>query len=71
MRTFEERRKEKEEIYQRITKYSKISSEVIRQYIFELAWDYGHSSGEYEVQGFYDELEELVYKCINEFKGEK
>ena len=32
--------------------------------IFEYAWDEGHSSGEYEVEGHFDRLVELVESCL-------
>ena len=30
------------------------------QKLFQIAWDYGHSAGYYEVLGYYDELIELI-----------
>lgn len=32
------------------------------QRLFELAWEYGHSSGESDVESYYDELVELIVR---------
>ena len=56
----EKNRQEKEQLFQDIT-YGNLP-EKARRLIFESAWEQGHSSGNNEVEMYYNDLTELVEK---------
>lgn len=58
------RRIEKEMLFENKLKGTTNLTEAQEKKIFEYAWDEGHSSGEYEVEGHFDRLVELVESCL-------
>lgn len=55
---------EKEMLFENKLKGTTNLTEAQEKKIFEYAWDEGHSSGEYEVEGIFDRLVELVESCL-------
>ena len=55
---------EKEMLFESKMKGTTNLTEAQERKIFEYAWDEGHSSGEYEVEGHFDRLVELVENCL-------
>jgi hypothetical protein len=55
---------EKEMFFENKLKGTTNLTEAQEKKIFEYAWDEGHSSGEYEVEGIFDNLVELVEDCL-------
>ena len=58
------RQSKKEEFFEKVLKGTSNLSEAQENKIFEYAWDKGHSAGEYEVEGIFYELTELVENCL-------
>lgn len=56
-------RDEKEMLFEKLKVTTNLTEAQARK-IFEYAWDEGHSSGEYEVEGHFDRLVELVESCL-------
>lgn len=54
---------EKEMLFEKLKGTTNLTEAQERK-IFEYAWDEGHSSGEYEVEGHFDRLVELVENCL-------
>lgn len=54
---------EKEMLFKKLKGTTNLT-EAQEKKIFEYAWDEGHSSGEYEVEGHFDRLVELVESCL-------
>ena len=58
------RQNEKEMFFETKLKGTTNLTEEQEKKIFEYAWDEGHSAGEYEVEGIFDRLVELVESCL-------
>ena len=58
------RQTEKEMLFEKKLKGTTNLTEAQERKIFEYAWDEGHSAGEYEVEGLFDRLVELVENCL-------
>jgi hypothetical protein len=54
---------EKKMLFEKLKGTTNLTEEQEKK-IFEYAWDEGHSSGEYEVEGHFDRLVELVESCL-------
>ena len=57
-----ERNRQREELFQQLTHGN--LCERSRRAIFELAWDLGHSASTEEVELYYNDLTDLVERCI-------
>lgn len=47
-------------LQKRLEKKHGVEDHPHRDYLFALAWDYGHSAGDYEVELFYDDMVGLI-----------
>jgi hypothetical protein len=54
----------KEEFFLKVLAGTTNLTEAQEDKIFEYAWDKGHSAGEYEVEGIFYDLVDLVEDCL-------
>lgn len=60
--------KEKEDCF-KFVDYGNLPNSIKKE-IFEMAWDFGHDCGDYQVKAYYEQFTEFVEKIIELHKKE-